>query len=758
MTRERMLWAAFPCLALLAVVLIGGVHPSVQVLLSSLALVACLLVVRARGRRGLRLVPLLLPALVAIGWTAVQLVPLPAGMVRIVSPAAFELRSELGAGWMPLTLDVPATLLELVKMSALLAVFVCVATLARSSGREQRTLEIITWLGAVLALVSFEQRITGAQTIFGLYHPSSPLGRGVVGTFVNGNHAASVMSLSALVGVGLAIRAHRTERAIYAGLAALSALGVFVTTSRFGALSLCLGGVVLAVALAIRSKNRRQMLLGVGCGVLVVVGLLWVSDGLRTRLMASSLSDLVHSAKVTGWRDGVLLSRSYLWTGAGRGAFEAAVEAYREHDLGVRLVFPENVVVQMLSEWGLPMTLLLAGLILFDLRRLVSKLPRADVGIVAAACGVFAVAVHELADFGLETLGVALPFVVVLGFVVGRLAEHQPGVARWRPRGVTVGAAAGAWVLVLAGGVWASGHTLARDVESASACMKNEGGVQCRLDSLRARHPASDHFDLLEAEIALRSHDDASAIAHLNRALRLHRANGWAHRIAALALVHLHRPAQAALEYRLAAENGRPAADAELLRYTGKHVVDAVPQQKDELLHLANLLANSGRVDIADAAAQRAVDLKDGDVETMLYRLRLMARLKDQVRVGNAAQALLLANPPAPVEVEIVTTLEAVGDTRGADAALRSAIQSHPADASLLVAGVRLLLTRGDLEGAQGLLSKEEKTMRPSLDERRVLEELRGDLAEKRGDLQTAQLARDRARILSHRIRETELR
>ena len=97
--------------ALLALVLVtpglalGAVHP--RVLAAYLVLGAALLALVAWRRDYLRDIRLDLPllALVALaGYTAIQLVPLPAGLVRLLSPEAHAIRA---ASVAPLGLPAP---------------------------------------------------------------------------------------------------------------------------------------------------------------------------------------------------------------------------------------------------------------------------------------------------------------------------------------------------------------------------------------------------------------------------------------------------------------------------------------------------------------------------------------------------------------------------------------------------------------------------------------------------------------------------
>src|SRR5439155_26656459 len=144
---------------------------------------------------------------------------------------------------------------------------------------------------------------------------------------------------------------------------------------------------------------------------------------------------LLANQKTRGWVDGARMAADYPWAGVGRGAFESPINAYRRDDESVRLVYPENLGVQMASEWGLPISILIAGLALRAARRCAPEIAaEATPAIVGAACGVLSVVIHDVADFSLELPGVAFPTTIALGAVVGRLGamERRRGRRSWR--------------------------------------------------------------------------------------------------------------------------------------------------------------------------------------------------------------------------------------------------------------------------------------------------------------------------------------
>ena len=107
--------------------------------------------------------------------------------------------------------------------------------------------------------------------------------------------------------------------------------------------------------------------------------------------------------------------------GIGRGVFQRVFPVYRtiKGTMAVRFEFIENEPLQYLVETGW-----LGFLALMIISALVAREwirgRRADPVEAALVAALVAVLVHNLFDFGLETLGIQIPFAAVLGTLLGR--------------------------------------------------------------------------------------------------------------------------------------------------------------------------------------------------------------------------------------------------------------------------------------------------------------------------------------------------
>ncbi|HEY0708790.1 MAG TPA: O-antigen ligase family protein [Polyangia bacterium] len=743
---------------------IGGARPFVQVVLSAAALVAGgAWLVSRRGEA--KLPPFAGIALLALGFTLLQLLPLPAALVELISPRALQIRTDaLGArpSFLPLTLDVPATLLAAARGVACLAVLIVGASAVRR-GKQHLLVLPIVFLGAFIAVLSFVQRGLGAETILGFYRVTDMPGSGFFGTFVSGNHAASFFTIAALLGLGCARDSDGHLRAVLGAASLICVAAVFSTLSRFGIVGLAAGGFAMLTAwLVNRLGGIRGLIAAVGIGVIGAP--LAVSLALAQRGGSGALP--LNDFKFRGWDDALELAVNFPLVGVGRGAFEAPATAFRDNPEGVRLVFPENILLQFATEWGFPVTLLLIGVAIWRAIPILRRLPNWEPIPLAAACAVIGTLVHDLADFSLEALGVAMPFALALGVVSGRRQTSLDGVrssstsaekpatpARPAHPGLanalaTIAFAASA--LVVVGAAWASEHTSDADARRARQLMAvSSPQTEPELARAIARHPSDYDFALLAARAALRQNPPSpAALRQLNRAQRLYPMSAAPHILTAHVLVRLRRPTQAAIELRLADELGGGLSYERIEKLVGPAQLErAIPRTPERLFDLAMYLAARDRAAEAAAASARAVMFSEASEVSLIRRLQIALRSGSKPFIGQAAGELA-RSPVSPEAFELaIKGLAAAGDVEGARELIRKAGAAMPDQGSVVVNGARAIMDSGDLNVARSIITEGAIRDLP-IHDRIASEQLLAEIAEKEGDSHAAAAARARARIL----------
>ncbi|HEX8435819.1 O-antigen ligase family protein [Archangium sp.] len=539
------------------------------VALAGLALVlAC---VGARRQRQSLCVPLLaLPLGAGALLCLLQLVPLPPGLLALLSPEAAELRDfilvPLGLdGARPLSMDPPATWRELAKHLAYLLTFVAAVQVCRSGRARRRLLATLAFTGAGVATVGLVHALLGLTRLLGLIafvHARPPL----LTPFGNPNHLAAFLALSATVALGLALSSgNRARAAPFVVATVLSGAGVLLSLSRGGIAFFVFGLLALALLLLLQRRagtpGARTWRLG-GAVLLCLLGVLAVGGSVAAERISAELAsvdsveELRHS-KVALWPMMASAARAFP-LGMGRGAFESVFPRYQTRPTINTYTHPENVVLQLATELGVPGLVVLA-VALWGFGRLLRRegLEAAELAVLA---GVAALGLHDLFDFSLELPASAVAALVALATVARpehRARPEAPGGLA--PMPVLAGGVA--LTLLALAALVPGRHTLsAADAELGALVTARAplAEVRARGLALIDRHPTDYALhDLLgTACVASGPSGATEALAFANRALFLNPLDARAHRVAARALLVLRRRTQAFLEYRLAFEAG----------------------------------------------------------------------------------------------------------------------------------------------------------------------------------------------------------
>ncbi|MGE6756579.1 O-antigen ligase family protein [Corallococcus interemptor] len=570
--------AALAALVMLGPVALGGAARWVAWPLVALSGAAAVLAfVGARRQGETPRVPLLAAPLVGgLVLCASQLVPLPPGLLAWVSPEAEALRADvlvpLGlTDWRPVSLEPSATWRELAKHGAYLLTFLAAVQVCRARASRQRLLAVLAFTGAAVATVGLGHALSGVDTLFGLrayVHARPPL----VTPFGNPNHLAGFLGLCATVSVGLALSKQPRSRAWPFAMAALvSGAGVLLSLSRAGIVFFVFGQVLLAAWLMKQRREARtpaRPAWGKGAAVLLgllatlSVGAYLAADQLWAEARTVDGVESLRRGKLEPWPMMARAARAFPVLGMGRGAFEAAFPRYQTEPNPNTFTHPENAVLQLAAEWGVP-GLLLLGL---GVWAFVKRVRREDHGPVelAALSGVAALALHNLFDFSLELPACAVAVAVVLGAVARPREAERMAARRTKqgtlPAGPAMALAAGLTVVMLVALV--PGRRRMADAEALLAERISARAPDAEVRALGLQligvHPA-DYLLYRLMAMASVSHGAAGAkdaLTFVNHTLYLRPLDAPVHRVAARALLHLGRREQAFLEYRLAHEAG----------------------------------------------------------------------------------------------------------------------------------------------------------------------------------------------------------
>jgi O-antigen ligase/tetratricopeptide (TPR) repeat protein len=648
------------CVAVIVVapLLAGGVHRGSMLGLmatATLGLAVLSLGLALQGRAFRIGIGVVLP-LVFVAIPLIQSLPIPMGLRRLFDPVGTDLlrdnRVVPPQVW-PLSLDPPNTRVYGGRAAAALMAFVVAYHLASGQSRRHIVVRALGIAGVAAVAIGLGHRILGITKLYGAFNatPRSLL----AGPFVNPNHTAEFLELCAFACLACSFqRPTALNRVGWLVGVLLCAGGAAATLSRGAVLALSMA-VLLFVFLSYitreaRAAGHRRTSLAWAA---LVLGLVLVGAG---ALGAGQLVDRFKTDTVSTdirlqvWRQGLRVFSAHPF-GIGRGAFDRVFPIYRSLRMPfpLRFAFLENEPLQLLVDCGWPLLMLVAGAMIVVVWQIIER-GRRDKIEAALLAGLFAVLVHGVVDFGLETLGILLPFAAVLGVLVGRLPPpaERPVSSRWKARApwIVVGVAMGGLVFGIASITNAS-------YDDFDALLRKPSTPVARRQLLvRAEetHPLDYFYALGDARLAplAGSPGTPSPRLHaLNRALRLCPSCEAVHVEIARNLWNVGLRRQALLEWRTAVDIqpslwsplmgelfGRGAKPEELAAVAGSSGA--------RTLDLVSFLGGLGRLSDAFIVLDQADVLGAAQADTLLARARLQiqsGQLKQAATTLDAARA-----------------------------------------------------------------------------------------------------------------------
>ena len=684
----------------------GGVHRPTLILLFAGALASVSLFAIGIGmqRRGARIsVAVLLPALFVL-LPLLQSVPLPTGVRRVLDPAGTRLLIEGAveppAAW-PMSLDPPPTRAHIGTAAAALVAFVIAFHLASGQNRRHLLLRTVGLTGIATVVIGISHRIGRASEIYGVLRPSGH--SLLMGPFVNPNHNAEFLELAAFACLACAFQRPTALNRVGWGLGVMfCAAGAAATLSRGAVIALAVamllfvGLRVLATRREAPGQQRSSILLGamlLGAVVVSAVGFgsAQVLDRFRSEALASNL-------RLQLWRDSFRVVGAHP-LGIGRGAFDRVYPVYRtlKTTIPTRFTFVENETLQTLVDGGW-LFLIAVGLGFGALIWHVARKGRHDLTECALIAGLVAVLVHSCLDFGLETLGVAVPFVVVLGSMLGRMRTRpleSPRI-KW-----SIAAFAGASLVI---GIASVAHGSYDDFDTLlKRAPQAEAKREIVLRAQRA-HPTDYFYALTYARvepIKAPAGGPSPRLHALNRALLLCPSCEVVHVEVARNLWSLGLRKQAMLEWRSAIDIQPQllVPGLQILFAAGAKAEDlAVVAALDanRMIEVANFLSSVSRLGDAMEVLDRAEAAGASSRELLIARAEVAVKAGDERATAVVARARAQGIRDPRLEIVDAQLHLAAKDEHAPDQALTvldAAAAQYPGNLELQRMRVNVVLT-----------------------------------------------------------------
>ena len=366
-------------------------------------------------------------------YVALQLVPFPLALIRLLSPARAALAdalSQVGAAqaFTPITISVPTTWNALARVLGCTTVFFVVRAAAGSPQRRWLAAAPLIAVGAVVAVSALvETPIAGGFT---------------AGAYANRNHFANFNATILPMAIGYAAvllyrgRQKGGGHVLMATLLLAAAAAMFVAVlfswSKGGTLALLASLLAMAaIGLGRRISTRARVGLGAAAALLLVVFMVFLTPGGLVERFAVLMTNDPTEGRVPIWKDAVHLIAAYPLVGVGLGNFYPALLPFQTYGLELAWVNAHNDYLQTISELGFVGALIpacLLGVAFWRaVRTAVSDGPQ-EIRFLGLACAgaITAFLVHAVSEFHSYVLSNAL----VLSWIAGAAAGLRAPDAR----------------------------------------------------------------------------------------------------------------------------------------------------------------------------------------------------------------------------------------------------------------------------------------------------------------------------------------
>ncbi|MCF7976169.1 MAG: O-antigen ligase family protein [Phycisphaerae bacterium] len=434
-------------------------------------------------------VPILL--FVTIG--AVQLLSMPEGLLRVLSPNTFGIKSELLLGLgidnldlstMPLSFYVQATAHDVRLVLAVVTVFMVAVNTYTNIASIKRLLGVICAIGGAVALVGILQFVTQTDKIYWTFDMPHDLANG--GPFVNHSHFAQFINLS--MGAGIALIMMRLKeltdsyhmdwgsiwdhilssqgKAVWLPAASVivCAVSVFVSLSRGGIVSMLAATAFITLVIGVSSTQRGR---GQVIAIMVLAAfacVLYIGfDAVYERM--ATLHDM--DAAGAGIRMKIVKDLAAAWSrfplfGTGLGTHFVVYPMFNTLMHPGLAGHAENEYAQALEETGIFGVLCLAIAAVLVWKAFASCIKHKHSPVHAAAYGLayglVAIMIHSFSDFGQHVPANAILTCIFCALLVSiqRMAPDRAGKSRQGPAGRPMfpGILIKGALLILAAGLW----------------------------------------------------------------------------------------------------------------------------------------------------------------------------------------------------------------------------------------------------------------------------------------------------------------
>jgi O-antigen ligase len=393
--------------------------------------------------------PGLIPLLCLLVLMGIQLLPMPGGIVKIISPETYDIYKKTifindPVSWVCLSINKKATLVDFFRVASYVVFYTLTIQVLSKKDVLKKTVATLIIFASFLSLFAILQRILWNNKIYWIRELT--LGGTPFGPYVNRNHYAGLMEMLFPLVLSLFLfykpprsayksfrdkitelfNIQRTNIYILLGFSSvLIATSLFLTLSRSGIVSLCISMIFFGVLLLSRGANKRRGVIIIVIFILIVLSVAWfgwtpiIERFERLKDTQGHISEL----RLEIWKDSRNIIKDFPLTGTGFGSFLNIYPKYRTISGNAVADHAHNDYIEVLSEGGIPAFFLcMCFLTILFYKSYRVFLRRREIYsvylFIAAVSGMLAILIHSFTDFNLRIGANGLYFFFLAGLAV----------------------------------------------------------------------------------------------------------------------------------------------------------------------------------------------------------------------------------------------------------------------------------------------------------------------------------------------------
>jgi tetratricopeptide (TPR) repeat protein/O-antigen ligase len=447
---KKIPYVLFICTLIFAPLAFGTVEQwsllTVEVLIALAAIVYSIQLIKTSG--SFLHVPGFIPLLLLMGWMIFQLVPLPVILVKVLSPATYQVYKPIydmleGNRWMPLTVYQKGTVQECLRIVSYILFYILTIQLLSGAERLKQTVKICSWLAIGVAVLAILQKFSSPNKIY--WFRSAPLDSSPIGPWIN--HSQYCGYIEAIGPVVLALLLYywpvfSTNESlrkriiafftmigenfhIFLGIGVLiMASSVFISMSRGGIIALTFSLLFFFIILRKREpKYSNLFFAGVAVCLMVSIAFLVGWGSIFERFGHTFTDGRIKFDRIPIWQNSSEIFRDYWFAGSGFGTFINIFPNYKTIPDDFIYDHAHNDYIELLTDGGIVGFVLVAWFVIAVVREgwkmIGRRRDRYSILIsIGALSGILAMLIHSVSDFNMHNGADGVYFFFLCGLLV----------------------------------------------------------------------------------------------------------------------------------------------------------------------------------------------------------------------------------------------------------------------------------------------------------------------------------------------------